>query len=298
MEKEGDGHRTSEIEDKAEDESSGQSRVPDEAATASPIFPQKRKAITSSDTLDSDLDDVEDTSDSDNVFVTPTRRSTRSKTSGPEEGSSSKTKSLRSKQGSNTKRLSSSSSSSATQVIEKPVEPEKENLPSSSKSIRQRGSKITEKAPNLTGIEEVDEEEEEEDMFFTPKEALVSPTPRRQRKDVSVEKEKRKSASRSHEKVGDKENSNSPMVGKNKPVPVKTSVVEDEQIRRRSSRNSLEGPKGDVKAAGKRSSSQGGPKEGAAAEINEKSRSQASGSSKPRRKLIEDSIQEIQELTR
>ena len=322
MAKEGGGESrgASEVEDQAEDEISGQSRVPDEATTASPIFPQKtkKKARTSAESSDTDpesrqpekvscLDDTEKLYDSEDAFVSPTRRSMRSKTSGPEEGPSSNTKTSSSKKRSNSKRFSSSSSSSATQGIETPVEPEKEKLSSSSKEIKQRKSKIPGKAQNLTEILEVDEEvEEEDDIFFTPKGVVVEPTPRRQSRgksnfseadDVLVEKEKRKSSSsRSQEKRGENESSNSPMVGKTKPV--ETATVEVEEVRRGSARNSLEGDQTIKPAAGTRSSSQGDSKKTASTEKNAKSQSQTSVRNKPKRKLIEGSSQELEELRR
>ena len=106
---------------------------------------------------------------------------------------------------------------------------------------------------------------------------------------VVVEKEKRK-PSRSQDRVGGKTE---------KPKSKKTVevVVEVEQTRRRSTRNSLEGVNGG-QASNEASTSQGNPEKTktAASENSEKNSATGAKKNSNRRKLVEGSSQELKEL--
>ena len=262
-------------EDESEDqEAAGPSRVPEivvvtEAATASPILPPKKKATKTKENarttaeisdadpefrqpekisrLDDDEIEVDQAYNSEDDFMSPVQRSRRNQAARPDLTSTLKTKTLSSKKKMIRKRISSSSSSTSLKETEKTVEPVS-STKTGSKSSKRRESKNPGGAKNLT---EIEEEYEEELVFDTP--------PRRQSRGkrnsledfvVVVEKEKRK-PSRSQDRVGGKTE---------KPKSKKTVevVVEVEQTRRRSTRNSLEGVKGG-QASNEASTSQGNP---------------------------------------
>lgn len=296
---------------RAEDESkdqevAGPSRVPaivvdTEAATASPILPPKKKATKNKENarttaeisdadpefrqpekisrLDEDEIEVDPAYNSEDDFMSPIQRSRRNRGTRPDLTSTAvKSKSLSSKKKMARKRVSSSSSSTSLKETEKTFEPVSTSK-TGTKNRKRFESKNLGGAQNLTEIEE----EYEEELNFE------SPPPRRQSKRnslddfiVVVEKEKRK-PSKSQERIGKNEKAK----GKNT-VEV---VVQIEQVRRRSTRNSLEGVKGDQAP----SSSQGNTKKSAAIDNNEKGSSTEANKSSNRRTLVEGSSQELRE---
>lgn len=297
------GQPETEKENKEEDESKDQevaepSRVPaildTEAATASPILPPKKKSAKNKENarttaeisdadpefrqpekisrLDEDEIEVDPAYNSEDDFMSPIQRSRRNQGTRPDLTSTAvKSKSLSSKKKMARKRVSSSSSSTSLKETEKTVEPV-----STSKTGTKNRKRV--ESRNLT---EIEEEYEEEIDFGTP-------PPRRQSKRnslddfiVVVEKEKRK-ASKSQERIGKNEKAK----GKNA-VEV---VVQIEQVRRRSTRNSLEGVKGDKVSS---SSSEGKTKKSAASDNNEKGPSTDAKKNSNRRIPVEGSSQEL-----
>jgi hypothetical protein len=299
---------------KAEDEVNdqevaGPSRVPEivvdtEAATASPILPQKKKsaknkenARTTAEISDADpefrqpekisrLDDEEIEVDraynSEDDFMSPMPRTRRNQAARPDLTSTLKTKTLSSKKKMSRKRISSSSSSTSLKEIEKTVEPV-----SSSKTATKNNKRRESKNPvGDKNLSEIEEEYEEELVFDSP--------PRRQSRgkrnsleDFVVEKEKRK-PSRSQERDGKNEKKTTKSKSNTEEV-----AVEVQQVRRRSTRNSMEGVKGDQATV---ALSPGNSKKTAVSDKKEKSYAAEAKKNSNRRKLVESSSQELKEL--